>query len=65
MMDGDWTVKVGHIYREANWPTDYFVGLGHSLPLGVHYDISDLKLFLHTLYDLLEVFLPRLIVTER
>ncbi|CAN0892575.1 hypothetical protein LINGRAHAP2_LOCUS17620, partial [Linum grandiflorum] len=56
LVDWDWLIKVGHIYREDNQPTDYLDDVGHRLPLGVSLiDISHHTLSLHLLYDLLEV----------
>ncbi|CAN0842909.1 hypothetical protein LINGRAHAP2_LOCUS3713 [Linum grandiflorum] len=37
MLDWNWLIKVEHICREGNRPADYLAGLGHTLPIGVHY----------------------------
>ncbi|CAN0921428.1 hypothetical protein LINGRAHAP2_LOCUS32586 [Linum grandiflorum] len=56
MLDWDWLIKVEHIYREGNRPTDYLIGLGHSLLIGVHdISVSNLTFSLHLLYDFLEL----------
>ncbi|CAN1299004.1 hypothetical protein LINPERPRIM_LOCUS24030, partial [Linum perenne] len=66
MLDQVWMVKVEYVYREVNRPSDYLASLGHSLPLGANFvNTSDSLLFLHTLYDLLGILLPRLIVNKR
>ncbi|CAH9079256.1 unnamed protein product [Cuscuta epithymum] len=41
MLDRDWMIKVEYILsisgiREGNRAADFLVGLGHSLPFGVH-----------------------------
>ncbi|CAN1139474.1 hypothetical protein LINPERHAP2_LOCUS11297, partial [Linum perenne] len=63
---GDGEATHQHSYREVNRPSDYLASLGHSLPLGANFvNTSDSLLFLHTLYDLLGILLPRLIVNKR
>ncbi|CAN0853876.1 hypothetical protein LINGRAHAP2_LOCUS5750 [Linum grandiflorum] len=65
MLDRSWVVKVEHIYREDNRPTNFLASLGQSLPIGVHQvSIIDPTLSLHLLYNSLEISQPRLIVNE-
>ncbi|CAN1139380.1 Putative ribonuclease H protein At1g65750, partial [Linum perenne] len=48
----DKTVKVKHIYREANHATDYLANLGHKMTRRAHdVDISDCNLAYFVLYD--------------
>ncbi|CAL1367907.1 unnamed protein product [Linum trigynum] len=32
----DWTVRIDHIFREANFATDHLASIGHSQTIGVH-----------------------------
>ncbi|CAN0890952.1 hypothetical protein LINGRAHAP2_LOCUS16732, partial [Linum grandiflorum] len=52
-------IKVEHIYREGNRPTDYLADL-NILPIGIHsVSTVDLMLSIHLLYDLFGVPQPR------
>ncbi|CAN0898190.1 Putative ribonuclease H protein At1g65750 [Linum grandiflorum] len=57
-----WEVNLSHIYREVNNAADYLANLGHSLTYGMHlFDSPDrgMSHWLH--YDLIGIFLPRLV----
>ncbi|CAN1761121.1 hypothetical protein LINPERHAP1_LOCUS7791 [Linum perenne] len=36
LLNGDWEVKLQHIYREGNKVVDFLAGLGHRLAFGSH-----------------------------
>ncbi|CAN0919445.1 Putative ribonuclease H protein At1g65750, partial [Linum grandiflorum] len=58
-----WEVHLLHSYREANNDADYLANLGHSLPYSIHifyFPDRGLSHWLH--YDLIGVFLPRLVM---
>ncbi|CAN1756622.1 Putative ribonuclease H protein At1g65750 [Linum perenne] len=58
----DWTVKVKHIYREANHAVDYLANLGHKMTRGTHVvDISDCNLAYFVRYDCMGISEPRVI----
>ncbi|CAN0910584.1 hypothetical protein LINGRAHAP2_LOCUS26371 [Linum grandiflorum] len=57
MLDQNWFLEVEHIYQEDTRATNFLAGIGHSLPLGVHYvSSSDPTLFL---YDALRLVLQK------
>ncbi|CAI0450237.1 unnamed protein product [Linum tenue] len=35
-LDRDWTVRIDHVFREANFAADHLASIGHSHPVGVH-----------------------------
>ncbi|CAI0403025.1 unnamed protein product [Linum tenue] len=32
----DWTVRIDHVFREANFAADHLASIGQSKPIGVH-----------------------------
>ena len=35
-LDKSWTVKVDHIYQEANWAANLSISMGHAFSFGLH-----------------------------
>ncbi|CAN1743216.1 Putative ribonuclease H protein At1g65750 [Linum perenne] len=63
LLTRDWTVKIKHIYREANKAADSLANRGHSLGLGCHLiSGSDRGLGLYLRYDCIGVSENRLIL---
>ncbi|CAN0919581.1 Putative ribonuclease H protein At1g65750 [Linum grandiflorum] len=57
-----WEINLSHIYREENNAADYLANLRHSLTYGMHlFDFPDRGLSHWFHYDLIGIFLPRLI----
>ncbi|CAN1159623.1 Putative ribonuclease H protein At1g65750 [Linum perenne] len=58
-----WEVNLNHVYREANYATDYLANLGHNLNIGLHlFSISDSDLSSWLRYDLVGVAMPRAVM---
>ncbi|CAN1173372.1 Putative ribonuclease H protein At1g65750 [Linum perenne] len=62
LIQREWTVKVRHIYREANHAADYLASIGHYSSRGTHdFDISDCNLAYFIRYDCMGISEPRMI----
>ncbi|CAL1403368.1 unnamed protein product [Linum trigynum] len=64
-LDRPWTVRIDHVYREANYVADHLASVGHSAPTVYHIinsPSSNLAYWLY--YDTLGIQTPRLIRTE-
>ncbi|CAN1810688.1 Putative ribonuclease H protein At1g65750 [Linum perenne] len=60
LLQRDWSVRVAHIYREANKSADFLASLGHDKDLGIHYlDVSDCNLGYFLRLDCMGISEPR------
>ncbi|CAN1169952.1 hypothetical protein LINPERHAP2_LOCUS28701 [Linum perenne] len=61
----DWQVSLHHIYREANFETNYLANHGHGFDFGVHaFDFPDVSLQYWLRFDLVDSCTPRLIINN-
>ncbi|CAI0380428.1 unnamed protein product [Linum tenue] len=58
----DWTVRIDHIFREANFAADHLASIGHSETIGVHVMASPCTSLLYWLFfDRVGIETPRLV----
>ncbi|CAI0405948.1 unnamed protein product [Linum tenue] len=61
-LNRNWTVRIDHVFREANFATDYLASMGHSQSIGVHIlDRPDTKLLYWLMFDRVGGETPRFV----